>query len=56
MISNQPTQYFNTYHRLYIAFTDQYVIQSQDPLNLRCPVNNQFPVKKIESVKKENNV
>jgi hypothetical protein len=29
---------------LYIALTDQFVIQSQGPLNLCCSVNIQFPI------------
>jgi hypothetical protein len=35
---------FAVYHRLYVAFIDQSVIQSQRLCNVSCFLNTQFPV------------
>jgi hypothetical protein len=43
MITNQHI-YFNINRRLYMTFIDQFVIQSQEPLNLCCFLNNQFTI------------
>jgi hypothetical protein len=43
--TNQPTNtYTNIFHRLCIAFFDQFLIQSQGPLNLYYSVDSQFPI------------
>jgi hypothetical protein len=44
--------YLIIYRRLYITLFDQFVIQSQDPLNLCCSVNNQFPINNCQSREK----
>jgi hypothetical protein len=44
--TNKPTNqhiYFNIHRKPHIAFVDQFVIQSQGPLNLCYSINNQFP-------------
>jgi hypothetical protein len=40
-------------HKLHIALLNQFVIQTQGPLNVRSSLNNQFPISESEQ-KKEN--
>jgi hypothetical protein len=58
LFKNNRLRHFNIglYRRLYIGFTDHFAIQSQDPMNLCCSLNNLFPINNWIIEKQENSV